>query len=287
MELIQRNAIHSWLALRPSCEILLLGNDDGTAQVAKEYGIRHISDVACNEFGTPLINSLFRAAEEQARHDILCQINADIMLTDDFVPAISRVHAKKRKFLLAGQRWDVDITQSWQFADSEEYGRLKEFVSQAGTLHPTTGLDYFVFVRGTLGEIPPFAIGRRILDNWLIYQARNLGLAVIDASDAITAVHQNHGYSFHPKGEAGVMEGPEVTRNLELAGGSSHVFTLEDATHKLTEVGIKPILTSGRLRRHADTLSVLYPRLTPIMKVVGKIAKAAKFLGLVSQRSEH
>jgi hypothetical protein len=278
LELIQNNAIRSWLTLRPRCEILLLGDDGGSAEAARAFGIRHIPKVDCNEFGTPLINSLFALAQRHASNDILCQINADIMLTDDFVPAVLRARANKKKFLIAGQRWDVDIKEPWYFNDSRTSDRLRERVGQVGSLHPPTGLDYFVFVKGTLGEIPPFAIGRRILDNWLIYQARRLGIAVIDATHAITAIHQNHDYSFHPQGEAGVMEGPEVERNLELAGGPSHVFTLEDATHRLTSSGVKPVLTATRLRRHADTLSILYPRIAPVMTTVGRVLKLVKSL---------
>lgn len=39
-EIIQRNAIQSWLRLRPGCEIILLGNDEGTA----EFNLRHVAE---------------------------------------------------------------------------------------------------------------------------------------------------------------------------------------------------------------------------------------------------
>lgn len=266
MAIIQRNAIRSWLALCPPCEVLLLGKDEGTADMARRLGIRHIPEVERNEFGTPLLNSLFGLAEEKAQNKLLCQINADIMLTDDFLPAVQRLSAKKAKFLATGQRWDVDIEAQWDFGVAEWSKRLREFVKTRGCLHPATGLDYFLFVKGSLGKIPPFAIGRRILDNWLIFHARSLGLPVVDLTQAVTAVHQNHGYAYHPLGEAGVMDGPEVRRNLELAGGSDHVFTLEDATHALTPAGVKFILTRERLRHHVNMLGIIYPRLSPVLK---------------------
>lgn len=280
MGLIQCNAIRSWLALCPPCEILLLGNDEGTSEIAREYRIGHIPDVGCNEFGTPLISSLFGAAQKAAKHEVLCQINADIMLTDDFLPAVKRALASKRKFLMSGQRWDVDMEKSWDFDQPDWPGRLREYVHRHGSLHPATGLDYFVFVKGTLGVIPPFAIGRRVLDNWLIYRARSLALPVVDATSVITAVHQNHGYAFYPAGPSAVMEGPEVQRNLQLAGGEAFVFTLEDATHVLTAAGTKRIITLERMRRHFNALAVTHPRLAPWVRLTSGPVRIARSLGL-------
>src|SRR5215510_12506337 len=48
---IQRNAIRSWTLLRPACEIILMGNDEGTAEIAAEFGLRYVPDIARNTFG--------------------------------------------------------------------------------------------------------------------------------------------------------------------------------------------------------------------------------------------
>jgi hypothetical protein len=49
---IQRNAIGSWTRLRPQCEIFLFGDDEGTAEVAKEFSVCHVPEMARNEYGT-------------------------------------------------------------------------------------------------------------------------------------------------------------------------------------------------------------------------------------------
>ncbi|HEU4345179.1 MAG TPA: hypothetical protein VFU31_26820 [Candidatus Binatia bacterium] len=231
---IQRNAVRSWMELCPPCEILLLGDDEGTSELAKEWRLRHVPQIQRNEFGTPLISSLFETAREKARYEILCQINADIMLTSDFLPAVRVLGARNTMFLAAGQRWDVDIMESWNFDQPDWQDGLRELVRSRGSLHPATGLDYFIFPRGAFNKLPAFAIGRRVLDNWLIFQARSLSMPVIDATRAITAIHQNHGYDFHPGGESTIMGGLEAQRNLELAGGWRNTFDLNDATHVLT-----------------------------------------------------
>lgn len=68
---IQNNAIRSWLLLRPACEIILLGSDEGTAELAAELGIRHVADVECSEYGTPLVSSIFSIAQDIASHRLM------------------------------------------------------------------------------------------------------------------------------------------------------------------------------------------------------------------------
>src|SRR5262245_61896078 len=112
---IQRNAILSWTLLRPACEIILCGNDEGTAATAAEFGVRHMPAVAHNEYGTPLVNDLFDRAQQVATHELLCYVNADIILMQDFMWAVEQVASRKRRFLMMGQRWDVDIEVPWDF----------------------------------------------------------------------------------------------------------------------------------------------------------------------------
>ena len=68
---IQRNAIQSWTRLSPRCQVLLFGDESGTAEVAAEVGAQHIPKVERNEFGTPLLNSVFGQAEKAATHPTL------------------------------------------------------------------------------------------------------------------------------------------------------------------------------------------------------------------------
>jgi len=42
IEIIQRNAIQSWMRLDPGVELILFGDEHGTAGVCKEFGLRHV-----------------------------------------------------------------------------------------------------------------------------------------------------------------------------------------------------------------------------------------------------
>ena len=47
-DLIQRNAIQSWRATLPDCEIILVGDDEGTEKAADDFGVKHIPGVKRN-----------------------------------------------------------------------------------------------------------------------------------------------------------------------------------------------------------------------------------------------
>ena len=276
---IQRNAIRSWTLLKPACEILLFGDDEGTTEAAAEFGLRHIPDIARSEYGTPLVSDLFEQAQQLATHDLLCYVNADIILMSDLMAAVRRIPF--RRFLMAGRRWDVDLTQPWSFENPDWEIRLREYVYHYGRLHDPAGIDYFVFPRGLWKTIPPFAIGRTIWDNWLIYGARARGAAVVDATQATMVVHQNHNYTHVPDGANRVWKGPEARNNLTLAGGYDHAFTLDDATWLLTPRWLLPALQWKHLRRRWEVHCIPGDRLAETgFKAYweGDLRRAARYL---------
>src|SRR3990172_6591396 len=84
--MIQYNAIQSWTLLS-DVEVILLGEETGLAEAARELGVKHIPDVARNDSGTPLISSMFqfaRDASQRSNSELLCIINADMILMPDF-----------------------------------------------------------------------------------------------------------------------------------------------------------------------------------------------------------
>lgn len=197
---IQRNAIASWTLLEPKPEIILLGDDEGTAEVAKEFGVKHVSGVERNEHGTPLVSSLFEIAQRVGDGSLFAYVNADIILLDDFMKTIQQIPFQK--FMLTGQRWNLDFNEA--IAPNPGWTeQLRHRAMTLGALEGPQAMDYFVFTRNTYTHIPPFAIGRPCWDNWMLYSALNLNIPLIDATEAIVAVHQNHDYNHHPDGKKG------------------------------------------------------------------------------------
>ncbi len=233
---IQRNAIRSWLGLRPRCEVVLVGEEPGTQAVAGELGVRHIPQIRCSEYGTPFLDDVFARAADGARFDLLCYVNADIILPSTFLGCIQRVPFSK--FLMVGQRVDVDIPEEIDLEDPAERARAEDRIRESGVLHPPGGSDYFVFPKGSLGTLPPFVVGRPGWDNWMIFRATQLGVPVVDASECSLVAHQNHGYQ-HVPGSAGGYEGPEADYNRGLMGSWDEFMTPQYAGWRLTGERLK------------------------------------------------
>lgn len=279
---IQRNAIRSWTLLDPGVEVILLGDDEGTAEVAQELGVRHIPEVDRNEYGTPLMNSIFAKAQDAAAHDIMAYVNADIILMGDFVQALKRVKARGfRRFMILGPRWDLDVRQELDFGTPLWERNLLTQVDELRDLHPPGGIDYFVFTKGVYQNVPPFAIGRQVWGHWLVYHARELGIPMINAAKVVRAVHQNHDYSHHPDGILGISEGIEVQQNRAFAPTWIATFDYMDATWELLPDKLKRTITLENLGRRVYTESIFHPWLNLLLAPVRasrQIVKATKVL---------
>jgi hypothetical protein len=261
--MIQRNAIRSWTLL-PDVEVILLGEEKGLAQAAKELGVKHLPNVTCNASGTPLISSMFQLARENSTSDLLCIINTDMILMPDFVKAVlesSNLLLDNRqqsvglqKSVLLSQRWDYDITTPLDFSEGWE-SRLGESVRKQNRLHRPAGSDFFLFPKPCYTDIPNFTIGRAGWDNWMIYNARQQKWPVIDCTPSMMIVHQNHDYSHLPGGKSH-YEHPDTNENIRLAGGHAAIrYTILDSTHQLVDGKlVRPKMTSLRFTRTVELI---------------------------------
>ncbi len=173
--------IKSWTLL-PDVEVILLGEETGLAEAARDLGVTHLPDVARNPSGTPLISSMFQLARENSSSDLLCIINADMILMDDFVKAAMESRsslappahpgcrtpgqvtgvllehrqqaARLHNFVLLSQRWDMDITTPLDFTPGWQ-GRLSSTVQRQGSLHRPAGSDFFLFPAPPTATSPP------------------------------------------------------------------------------------------------------------------------------------
>ena len=129
----------------------MLGEEAGLAKAARELNVEYLRNVARNPSGTPLISSMFQLARENSNSDLLCIINADMILMSDFLEATRRSRLSssipdrglRDKFVLLSQRWDMDITQPIEFNEGWEH-RLSSMVHRQGHLHRPAGSDFFL-----------------------------------------------------------------------------------------------------------------------------------------------
>lgn len=263
-DIAQRNAIQSWLLLRPPCEIILINDEKNTTKkVAEEFGVKCLSDIKQNEYGTLLLNDVFSRVLKESKNDIIAHVNTDIILTKNFTEGINKINI--RPFYMAGRRWDLDVHEPINFNDNLWEQKLKEKIKKNGTLHSRFGTDYWVFPREFKFDLPAFTVGRPAADTWLIYNARVSRVPVIDGTNFITIVHQNHPL-LHYEDPIYLIE---KKRNQRLYCGKKYkeeggnfYCTIEDANYLLTKNGIEKkhfgwVMLQRKIRYAKDAPEIL------------------------------
>ncbi len=230
----QANAIRSWTRLR-DCEVILVGDDPGVRAFAASNGARHLPHVDTSDAGVPLLSSAFDAVKTDAAHDVLAFVNTDIILTRNFVDTVRRVRAWRPRVLITGRRINLDIREAIDFSPGWE-DALHARTRESGDLHP--GHDYFVFPKRLWTSLPPFVVGHEYWSAWMTYSARTRKAAVVDATEAISAIHQVHASN------PARSKSADWQRNRILMGGPEHSFLPSEATHAVSARGIQSICRS-------------------------------------------
>jgi hypothetical protein len=252
ISLIQRNTVRNLASLGPDVNPLVIGDDEGVAEVAAEYGVRHLPNIARNEQGTPIVASAFQLARENSDTPLLACINADNLLLPDFIETARFVSQNLKNFLLVGQRYELDITELLDFSPGWEARLRADILQRSKPLGPTA-LEYMIFPRSQFRDMPPFAFGRSAWDNWVAFKARWENWPMVDATGTIILGHQNHDYS-HLPGNKPPYKMPESLNNIRMGGGRRAIFTLNDASHRIMDGKIAPNpLTWPRFLRSLET----------------------------------
>ncbi len=233
---IQLNAIRSWVELVQDVQVILVGDEPGTAAAAARFGVEHLTGIATNDHGTPRLDDAFRRVDLVAAHPLRCLVNADIILFDDFLPAVTAAASAGSRLLMIGETLDLAVVGSSGAEHHELDPGLRDRALASGRSRGATAIDYFVFTAGLFDPLPPFVIGRARFDNWLVWCGRQRGV-VVDASAAVVAVHQTHDYGHVPGGHDGAHLGEEALANYALTGGGKTMYTIHDASHRLTARG--------------------------------------------------
>ena len=267
---IQRNAIRSWMQMTPAPEILLFGNDEGVA----EFGLRHFPEMYRNEFGTPLINKLLDHAQREAKNGLFCYVNADIFLFPEFTEAVKRSADFAKHFLMIGDTRCCDIKTLIDFDSPLWEQDVRRRAFESGSRWRIVGMDYFVFPRGQFSHMPPFAV-RPYFDNWFVWDGRQQGIPVIDATKFALAIHQEHPYPPMVGQQPGMHKGTEAQINLELLGGKDRAYRLMESDFKMTSGGVvrRSFYGTFCVRMKRDALKrklkkIIYFFVRPVLQLV-------------------
>lgn len=264
IDCIQRNAIESWKAISDCVEVILIGDEIGLAEAADELQVRHVVEVDRNQFGTPLISHAFHIAKQTTDANVLVYCNADVILFREFFNAIECLvpTLQSEGFLAIGRRTNLDVTDRIHFSDPLAVAQLKRRALVDGVKSSIVCKEFFAYWRDSLSDVPDFAVGRGNWDNWMVANAKRRGVPVVDVSDSVLAIHQNHDYHHLDlkqssiEGEQadrcreiGVIRGDGIARGLrrscyvsgeealanEALAGGKNIVSGSTGTHRLTD----------------------------------------------------
>ena len=266
---IQRNAVRSWKILHPHVEIIMFGNEEGVAEMCAEVGARHEARTALHESGFPYLNAIFEEAQRLAKHEYACFVNCDIILREDFWEAFQKVVEWRDQFLMIGRRWDTNVVEPIPFESKTWSSDLRRKALAEGVKQKPTYIDLFVFRKGMYTNIPPMIVSRSYWDGWIVGSTLARRIGVVDCTDFVVTVHQNHDYAYHPQGKVGTHGDFWAMRNYELAGGKKQLRWIEDATFRFTRDGrIRKDPIPGFVKRRFRIINenfneVLIPKVQP------------------------
>lgn len=209
----QLNAINSWKKIHKDIEIYLINDELNTA---KEFAIKN--EIKCidgkfSKYGSPLLKDAIQSINSVAKNDVILFINTDIIYLDGIKRTMDIVLNNFDKYFIVGRRVDYDIDYKISFSD-EDYKKKLITMYENGDMHGLSGLDYWIFPKNTFNEIPNFVIGKPGYDNWLLAESKRKSIPVIDASNTIRILHQNH---YYPQKKSDSYK-IEYDENLKKAG---------------------------------------------------------------------
>jgi len=240
---LQVRAIESWKNVAMESEVCIVAprSDVETlpegladyAVVAKENSLSPL----------PLFGDIMEEAYRCSDADLFCYLNSDIIVPSNFGQL--EVEGLEERFLVIGARWDM--AEDAEYPERLEPQNVIQYLSaniKQGkvVLHRPTGIDYFIFRRGTFDSLNSLIVGRGGYDAALLAYCLRSGIQLVDATETYPILHQFHDYSHLPGAKKRVMQGEDATYNREAHDIEHSGPIILDALYKLTR---------GRLSRAA------------------------------------
>ncbi|MBN2301156.1 MAG: hypothetical protein JXN60_01435 [Lentisphaerae bacterium] len=241
--------------MQPRCQIVLLGDEKGVAEVAAEFGVAHIPDIDRTPYGTPLVSEIFSKTYNLFPAARMCYVNGDIILRQDLIQATRQLQHKR--FVLVARRTNITLSEEVNITG----GNYPSGLLGGMELDSECAIDMFLFTpHKALINLPDFSVGRPAWDNWFLYNAWLHKFMVIDATNIVSVLHQRHDYNHVPAARGNGYEGPEGDANRILAGGSwDTLFSLMDCTHVFDERGLRVARDRAHVEHRVDRMSRLRP----------------------------
>lgn len=272
-------AIQSWQRVHPDAEVILYGEAPGTAGISRSLGVTHVGSIASSPTGIPLFDAIVDYATVHARFDVQVYLNGDILLTDHILKAVQT--ASFPRYLMIGQRIDLSEHATGLIHAGTGDATLEIAArDERTTLHPPTGIDYFVFTRGLWTGLQSLVIGRAGYDSALVAFCLRRGIPVIDATYMIPALHQFHDYGHVAGAEKEVFLGADARNNRRIHDVEHSPPTITDATWRIIGGRMVRNRSRGDVLRQFESFLRYRKNLRTVSYGVRAVWRALTALGL-------
>ena len=277
-EAVQIAAFRSWRRAFPNAAILLYGDVASWKEEMDSLVMQAAGPLIKGMAGGEVIRDMFQDASKRAAGELLLYLNSDILLDDSAVKVVEKLRARPGPWLGSARRWCLP---KWSDVVPESELEWRSFFSSAeksGRWGEACALDMFLFRGLSFERMPPFFIGHRGWDNWMIFHARSNRVPVIDLADEMRVIHCDHDYSY-AKGNSAPSrrDGPLEEANLKKLGGEERLFHLGHATHELSHGKITQCRGWGPLQRNMELWQIQHPGQswwwTPLQRIFHPLIK--------------
>lgn len=230
---MQITAFHSWRRAFPEADIILFGDVSSWEKEINYLGIKRAGLLEKGKAGGEVLNGMFRAASVHAAGRTTLYLNSDIILDESSRAAVSELKNLSAPWLGSARRWCLPKMTGIPPLNEADWKVFFLKAEQNGKWGEACALDVFLFRGLSFEQMPPFLIGHRGWDNWMIFEARRKGICVVDLSRVLRVIHCDHDYSYaEGNSSPGSRDGPLEDANMAMLGGDERIFHLGHATHE-------------------------------------------------------
>lgn len=260
-EAVQIAAFRSWRRAFPKATIFLYGDVASWNEEFESLVMQPAGPLLQGGKGGEVICEMFQDASKRGGGEILIYLNSDILLDDSAAHVVKKLQDRPGPWLGSARRWCLPKWSDVAPASELEWSIFFSRAEKSGRWGEACALDIFLFRGLSFQSMPPFFIGHRGWDNWMIFHARANRIPVIDLSDEMRAIHCDHDYSY-AKGNSAPSrrDGPLEEANLKMLGGEERLFHLGHATHELRHGTVGVCRSWGSLQRSIELWQIQHPR---------------------------
>ncbi|XP_069110825.1 uncharacterized protein [Argopecten irradians] len=194
---INMNTLKNWKHIHHSPQLILYTDDPkiASAKIDSDWSVQNVTTEDVTK--VPALRTLFLESFKRSKTHLYLYANADILFDLYLIEVLSSIAEflktndfQRKPVLIVGQRTNVNLSR----IDSQGPDAWKKILRQSYTVYTRfqkNAIDYFITNEAfPWNEVPELVIGRVGYDNWIIAYARFRGFVTIDASSAISAIHQ-------------------------------------------------------------------------------------------------